>query len=79
MQWSTRGTIEEVYAIDMNRNGTGGHVQSYTIYSFSATLNFNSTVLGGGIDFIVFIYGQLPPPNHYIRGELSDISVLAQQ
>lgn len=72
----TWAVIRKTEALDQNVNGTGARVTGWGIGDRTSWLHFES-FLGGDINFLVNVYGEIAEPNHYELGELSELSILA--
>lgn len=68
--------IRRTEAFDLNVNGSGARVTGWGIGDRYSWLYFES-YLGGDINFLVNVYGEIAEPNHFQLGELSELSILA--
>lgn len=67
--------IRLIEASDRNINGTGARVNGWGI-GLNAFLSFES-FLGGDINFLVAVYGEIAEPILFQMGQLSELSVMA--
>lgn len=69
--------VRKTEAFDLSVNSTGARVIEWGINERTSWLYFES-FLGGDIDFLVNVYGEIAEPIIYERGQLSEqLSILA--